>query len=32
VLVVDALRMEFRTLTLRKDPACPVCGAATAAG
>jgi len=32
VLVVDALRMEFRTLTLRKDPACPVCGAALAAG
>ena len=32
VLVVDALRMEFRTLTLRKDPACPVCGAPAAAG
>ncbi len=25
VLVVDALTMEFRTVTLRKDPACPVC-------
>jgi molybdopterin-synthase adenylyltransferase len=32
VLVVDALSMEFRTLTLRKDPACPVCGTAPAAG
>lgn len=32
VLVVDALHMEFRTLTLRKDPACPVCGVAAAAG
>jgi len=25
VLLVDALGMEFRTLTLRKDPDCPVC-------
>jgi adenylyltransferase/sulfurtransferase len=25
-LVYDALRMRFRDLTLRKDPACPVCG------
>ena len=32
VLVVDALRMEFRTLRLRRDPACPVCGAPPAAG
>jgi adenylyltransferase/sulfurtransferase len=26
VLMVDALNMEFRKLTLRKDPGCPVCG------
>ena len=26
VLMVDALNMEFRSLTLRKDPDCPVCG------
>jgi adenylyltransferase/sulfurtransferase len=26
LLLVDALRMSFRTLKLRKDPACPVCG------
>ena len=26
LLAVDVLNMEFRTLTLRKDPACPVCG------
>jgi molybdopterin-synthase adenylyltransferase len=26
LLAVDVLTMEFRTLTLRKDPACPVCG------
>ncbi len=26
LLLVDALRMEFRTLTVEKDPACPVCG------
>ncbi len=26
VLVIDALSMEWRTLRLRKDPACPVCG------
>nr|VFK53855.1 MAG: adenylyltransferase and sulfurtransferase [Candidatus Kentron sp. TUN]VFK55309.1 MAG: adenylyltransferase and sulfurtransferase [Candidatus Kentron sp. TUN]VFK60561.1 MAG: adenylyltransferase and sulfurtransferase [Candidatus Kentron sp. TUN] len=25
VLLVDAFGMEFRTLTLRKDPDCPVC-------
>src|SRR6185295_11091474 len=25
-LIVDALRMEFRELKLRKDPDCPVCG------
>src|SRR5438309_2930952 len=25
-LIVDALRMKFRELRLRKDPACPVCG------
>ncbi len=26
LLVYDALPMTFRTLTLRKDPACPLCG------
>lgn len=26
LLLVDALSMEFTTLGLRKDPACPVCG------
>lgn len=26
LLVLDALRMEWRTLKLPKDPACPVCG------
>jgi adenylyltransferase/sulfurtransferase len=26
LLVVDALAMEWRTLRLRRDPACPVCG------
>lgn len=26
LLLVDALSMEFRTLKLRKDPDCPVCG------
>ena len=25
LLLLDALRMEWRSLTLRKDPACPVC-------
>jgi adenylyltransferase/sulfurtransferase len=25
-LIVDALRMKFRELRLRKDPDCPVCG------
>ena len=29
VLMVDALAMEFRTVTLRKDPGCPVCGSLT---
>ena len=24
--LVDAVRMEWRSLTLRKDPACPICG------
>ena len=28
VLVLDALDMELRTLKLRKDPQCPVCGRA----
>ncbi len=27
LLVFDALAMRFRELTLRKDPACPICGA-----
>ena len=26
LLVLDALSMEWRTLRLRRDPACPVCG------
>jgi len=26
LLLFDALQMKFRTLTLRKDPECPVCG------
>jgi len=26
LLLVDALRMEFRTVRLRRDPACPACG------
>jgi sulfur-carrier protein adenylyltransferase/sulfurtransferase len=26
LLLVDALRMEFRTVILRRDPACPACG------
>ena len=26
LLLLDALNMEWRTLRLRKDPACPVCG------
>lgn len=26
LLLVDALGMEFRTVKLRKDPACPACG------
>jgi len=26
LLLFDALRMSFRTLTLRRDPTCPVCG------
>ena len=25
-LIYDAMRMRFRELTLRKDPACPLCG------
>lgn len=27
LLVLDALEMQFRTLKLRKDPSCPLCGA-----
>jgi adenylyltransferase/sulfurtransferase len=26
LLLVDALTMQLRTITLKKDPACPVCG------
>ena len=26
LLLVDALRMSFRTIQLRRDPACPACG------
>ena len=26
LLLVDALTMEFRTMELRRDPACPLCG------
>ena len=26
LLILDALEMEWRTLRLKKDPACPVCG------
>lgn len=26
VLLLDVLNMEWRTITLRRDPACPVCG------
>jgi adenylyltransferase/sulfurtransferase len=26
LLLVDALRMQFKTVRLRKDPACPACG------
>ena len=26
LLLVDALRMQFRTVKLRKDPTCPACG------
>ena len=26
LLLIDALHMDIRKLTLRKDPACPVCG------
>jgi adenylyltransferase/sulfurtransferase len=32
LLVLDALHMEFRSLKLRKDPACPVCKSRTHAG
>jgi len=27
LLILDALRMEWRTMKLRKDPNCPICGA-----
>jgi len=28
LLLVDALTMEWRELSVAKDPACPVCGSA----
>lgn len=31
MLLIDVLRMEWRTVRLRKDPACPVCGVSQAA-
>ncbi len=31
LLVLDALAMEWREIRLKRDPACPVCGAAAAA-
>ena len=30
LLILDALEMEWRTLRLKKDPACPVCGSDSA--
>jgi molybdopterin/thiamine biosynthesis adenylyltransferase/rhodanese-related sulfurtransferase len=29
LLLIDALSMQFRTMTLRKDPDCPACGTRT---
>jgi molybdopterin/thiamine biosynthesis adenylyltransferase/rhodanese-related sulfurtransferase len=29
LLLIDALSMQFRAMTLRKDPACPACGTHT---
>jgi molybdopterin/thiamine biosynthesis adenylyltransferase/rhodanese-related sulfurtransferase len=29
LLLIDALSMQFRAMTLRKDPACPACGTRT---
>ena len=29
LLLIDALTMEFRSVTLRRDPACPACGTRT---
>ncbi|MCC8998553.1 MAG: ThiF family adenylyltransferase, partial [Candidatus Contendobacter sp.] len=26
LLLLDALRMEWRTMKVRRNPACPVCG------
>ncbi|GBD11119.1 putative adenylyltransferase/sulfurtransferase MoeZ [bacterium HR23] len=26
LLLIDALNMEFRTIRLRRDPNCPLCG------
>jgi len=25
-LILDALQMDFQTVRIRRDPACPVCG------
>ena len=32
LLIVDAKRMRFRTIEVRRDPACPVCGTRTQTG
>src|SRR6185312_13493174 len=32
LLLVDALAMTFRTIAVRRDPACPACGDAAAGG
>jgi adenylyltransferase/sulfurtransferase len=31
LLILDALSMEWRDVAIARDPACPVCGAATRA-
>jgi hypothetical protein len=30
-MLVDALAMQWRSLAIERDPACPVCGSASAA-
>lgn len=32
LLLVDALRLEFRAIAVRRDPACPACGTRTLTG